>query len=330
MSFSKKVKEELAGQIGTARHCRLAELAAIIDTCGRIWYRNETAYRIEILTENQAVARKCFTLLEKTFNINTGILARQGNLSKKYTSYEIRLEEPEQAALVCQAVKAVRAEPVCLPAAPGEAEAGEAPGSFTISSLVVQNTCCKRAFIRGVFLAAGSVSDPEKSYHFEIVFSEKGKAVQTRDIINSFSMDAKIVMRKKYYVVYVKEGSQIVDLLNIMGAHVSLMELENVRILKEMRNSINRQVNCEAANINKTVLAAAKQIDDIIYIRDTIGFDNLTEGLEEIATLRINYPDASLKELGEMLSVPLGKSGVNHRLKKLSGIAMGLRELKEE
>ena len=143
-------------------------------------------------------------------------------------------------------------------------------------------------------------------------------------------MDAKTVLRKKSYVVYLKEGSQIVDILNIMEAHVSLMELENVRILKEMRNTVNRKVNCETANINKTVTAASKQLDDIIYIKDTIGFGDLTPGLEEIARLRIEQPDASLKELGSMLSKPIGKSGVNHRLRKLSEIAEHLREQKEE
>lgn len=313
MSFSKKVKEELQNHFSPARHCRIAELAAIIGICGKIWYQDETVCQLDISAENRAVVKKCFTLLTKTFNINTEILTGEeqaGVRQKKYAKHEIKIIDSGQAAMVCQAVKAQR----------------QLKG-FTISNLVVQNTCCKRAFIRGAFLAAGSVSDPKKPYHFEIVFLEEDKAVQTRDIINSFHIDAKIVARKKYYVVYVKEGSQIVDLLNIMGAHVSLMEMENARILKEMRNSINRQVNCEAANINKTVLAAAKQIDDIIYIRDTIGFDRLTESLEEIALLRIDYPDASLKELGEMLSVPLGKSGVNHRLKKLSSIA---KELKEE
>ena len=116
-------------------------------------------------------------------------------------------------------------------------------------------------------------------------------------------------------MVYIKEGSQIVDLLNVMEAHVALMKLENVRILKEMRNQVNRQVNCEAANINKTVTAASKQIDDIIYIRDNVGFGNLAEGLREIAKLRLDNPDASLKELGTMLLPPIGKSGVNHRLR---------------
>jgi DNA-binding protein WhiA len=195
-----------------------------------------------------------------------------------------------------------------------------------MDQLILQNTCCKRAFIRGVFLAAGSMSDPEKTYHFEVVLPDIRRARQLQEVINSFLIDAKIVARKRNHVVYVKEGSQIVDILNIMEAHISLMDFENVRILKEMRNSINRQVNCEAANITKTVEAASKQIDDIIFIRDTIGFDNLAEGLEEIAKLRVSYPEASLKELGTMLNPPIGKSGVNHRLKKLCCIADGLRQ----
>jgi DNA-binding protein WhiA len=198
------------------------------------------------------------------------------------------------------------------------------------NQLIIQNACCKRAFIRGAFLSSGSMSDPKKSYHLEIVISSQDKAEQLRDMIQTFSIDAKIVIRKKNYVVYIKEGSQIVDLLNVMEAHIALMDLENVRILKEMRNSINRQVNCEAANINKTVTAASKQMDDIIYIRDTVGLGDLADGLEDIARLRIDYPEASLKELGAMLLPPIGKSGVNHRLRKLSMIADQLREHKEE
>ena len=127
-----------------------------------------------------------------------------------------------------------------------------------------------------------------------------------------------------------KEGAQIVETHNVMEAQIALMNLENVRIVKEMRNSINRQVNCETANINKTVTAAAKQMDDIEYIRTHIGFSELTEGLEEIARLRLEYPDASLKELGSLLIQPIGKSGVNHRLRKLSIIAEQHREQKEE
>lgn len=156
------------------------------------------------------------------------------------------------------------------------------------------------------------------------------KAGQLRDLINAFGLDSKIAQRKNHYLVYLKEGSQIVDILNVMEAHVALMELENVRILKEMRNSVNRQVNCETANINKTVTAAARQVDDILYIRDTVGFSDLPESLSEIAELRLEHPESSLVELGNMLGSPIGKSGVNHRLKKLSLIADRLREKKEE
>ena len=145
-------------------------------------------------------------------------------------------------------------------------------------------------------------------------------------MINSFGLDAKIVQRKKTFVVYLKDSAQIVDVLNIMEAHVALMELENVRILKETRNSVNRKVNCETANLNKTVLASVRQIEDIKYINETIGFDNLPEGLRDVALTRLAHPDAALKELAGYLETPIGKSGVNHRLRKLSEMAEKLRE----
>ncbi|MDE7299975.1 MAG: DNA-binding protein WhiA, partial [Lachnospiraceae bacterium] len=270
MSFSSKVKEELAAVDDAGRHCWLAELAAITGACGRLQFEQGSAVCLELHTENGAAARKCFTLLRKTFNIEKmETSAVQSVAVGKSSGRIMRITGREQAAAIAQAIKAV--------------PAADSAASFSISGLVAQNTCCKRAFIRGAFLAAGSVSDPEKAYHFEVVYSERGRAEQLKDIINSFSMDAKIILRKRYYVVYVKEGAQIVDLLNIMGAHISLMNFENIRILKEMRNSINRQVNCEAANIHKTVRAASRQIDDIIYIRDNMGFDGLAEGLEETA-----------------------------------------------
>ena len=174
-------------------------------------------------------------------------------------------------------------------------------------------------------MAAGSISDPSKSYHFEIVSKAKEQAEQIQGIMESFQMEAKIVERKNHHVVYLKDGSQIVDMLNVMEAYVSLMNLENVRILKEMRNSVNRKVNCETANIGKTVNAAVKQIADIELIRDMIGLDNLPDNLREMALLRLEYPEAALKELGNYLEPPVGKSGVNHRLRKLGEIAEKLR-----
>jgi len=179
--------------------------------------------------------------------------------------------------------------------------------------------------IRGAFLVIGSMSDPNKGYHYELVCSTQVQAQQLKDIMIGFDVDAKIVIRKKYYVVYVKEGAGIVELLNIMEAHVSLMKLENLRIIREMRNTINRRVNCEAANITKTVNAASKQIEDILYIKDTVGFGQLQPNLREIAEIRLEYPDATLKELGQLLEPTVGKSGVNHRLRKLSEFADSLK-----
>lgn len=186
---------------------------------------------------------------------------------------------------------------------------------------LLSRTCCKRAFLRGAFLASGSISDPQKSYHFEIVCQEQSQAQLLQELYHDFELDAKIVQRKKYHIVYLKEGAQIVDALNIMGAYVALMNLENVRIFKEMRGSVNRIVNCETANINKVVGAACRQVEDIRYIQSKIGLDELPPALREMALIRLEYPDSPLKELGELCDPPVGKSGVNHRLRKLGEIA---------
>ena len=314
MSFSSNVKEELSRQFPAARHCQIAETAAIVSLCGRVKISASDRFSIEIHTENVAVARKYFTLLKKTFNINTDVSIRQGSNLTRSRTYIVAVREHEEALKVLQATKLLDAR--------GEVE----ENLSLVRNVVVQNTCCRRAFIRGAFLAAGSISDPERFYHFEIVCATMAKARQLQGLMASFQLDAKIVLRKRYYVVYIKEGSQIVDILNVMEAPVALMELENIRILKEMRNSVNRKVNCETANINKTVSAAVKQTEDIRFIRDKVGLESLPENLQDMARMRLERPDATLKELGEALSPPVGKSGVNHRLRKLSLIAEELRE----
>jgi cell division protein WhiA len=331
MSFSKDVKEELSLHLGNARHCRLAELAAMISCEGRMIIC-DSHYYLKLQTENIAVARKYFTLIRKTFNINIDVSVKTNINAKRNSTYTLILRNEKAIDLILQATKVHFDHPNIGEEAPeghnNERITGLALGPA--DEVITQNVCCKRAFIRGAFLTSGSMSNPKKAYHLEIVGSDYTKAVQLQDILQAFSIDGKIILRKKNYVVYIKEGSQIVDLLNIMEAHTALMDLENVRILKEMRNSINRQVNCEAANITKTVNASVKQIEDIIFIRDNAGLGELVEGLEDLARIRIDYPEASLKELGTMLIPPIGKSGVNHRLRKLSQIADQLRENKEE
>ncbi len=195
-----------------------------------------------------------------------------------------------------------------------------------IQGLYLEKTCCKRAFIRGAFMASGSMTDPNKGYHFEIVCRTPEQAARIQELMKEFETDPKVIERKSYYVVYLKEGSQIVDMLNVMEAYVSLMNLENVRILKEMRNSVNRQVNCETANISKTVNAAVKQIADIELIRDTDGLDSLPMPLREMALVRLEYPEAPLKDLGKYMDPPVGKSGINHRLRKIAALADAIRE----
>lgn len=287
MSFSSEVREELAKHISTARHCQVAELSAIMHFCGQYGRDKDGKLTVGVQTENEAVVRKCFTLLKKTYNIDTNV----------------GLTGEEQDSLLSKL---------------GDLEA-------PVNPLIIKNSCCQRAYLRGAFLCIGSISDPEKGYHMEFVCANEPQALQLQDVIRSFDIDAKIVLRKKYHVVYLKEGSGIVDMLGVMEAHISLMNLENLRILKEMRNSINRRVNCETANIAKTVNAASKQLEDIMLIRDQYGLHNLQGNLREIAEVRLEYPEATLKELGEALDPPVGKSGVNHRLRKLSELADRLR-----
>ncbi|MBO5178500.1 MAG: DNA-binding protein WhiA [Lachnospiraceae bacterium] len=310
MSFSGEVKKELCEQISPARHCKLAEISAIIAFCGKLVVDKDQTLILKLQTESTILTKKIFLLLKQVFRVSAELTTK--SVSAKKNLYELTLSA-EETSLVLEACKLTVGEE-------------EKSGCLLVAEpTIVTKSCCKRSFIRGAFLAAGSVSNPNKAYHFEIVVGQKQNGELLCEVMRSFDIDAKMIARKYHYVVYVKEGSQIVDLLNIMEAHVALMEFENVRILKDMRNTINRKVNCEAANINKTVKAATRQVEDILYIRDKIGLAALAEGLEEIALLRIEYPEASLKELGEMLHPPVGKSGVNHRLKKLSEIAEGLR-----
>lgn len=313
MSFSGNVREELSGNISAARHCQIAEISAFIGICGSVSVNSFDQYSVRIHSENLLVARKVFTLLEKTFNIKADISVRR-NISKDSAAYAIIIRSHKDALRVLQATKMI-------------VEHGGYAGDIrAFSPLITQQTCCRRAFLRGAFQAAGSMSDPNKSYHFEIVCALPEAAEQIREVICSFGLDAKVVSRKKSFVVYLKEGSQIVDILNVMEAHVSLMELENIRILKEMRNSVNRKVNCETANINKTVSAAVKQVEDITYLKDTIGFENLPENLVQVALARLENPEAALKELGESMTPPVGKSGINHRLRRLSEMADKVRQ----
>ncbi len=302
MSFSGQIKEELAQVISSPRHCQLAELAALVQFCGHI----EEDGSLLVQSENPLVIRKCFTLLKKTFKIEA--VAKSQMQTQNYRLFVTG----EDAFRVLEALK------ICD-------TAGHLMMRHLTDPVLIKNSCCKRAYLRGCYMAVGSMSDPYKSYHLELVCGLQAQAEQLLKILHDFSLDAKMIIRKKYYVVYMKEGENIADFLNITEAHKALMEFENTRIYKGMRNMVNRKVNCEAANITKTVNAATRQVEDIRLIREKMGLEGLPEPLRQMAYVRLENPQASLGELGKLLDPPVGKSGVNHRLRKLGELAKELK-----
>lgn len=313
MSFSSDVKKELTCIPIGARHCQLAEIASMIIMAAEI-DNKLNQFNIKFHTENAAIARKYFTIIKKAFNINTEVVSNMHKKLGKKQTYTIITKNSEDAERILKATTLLKYE----------------EGNYVlrrhVDANIVQNICCKRAYLRGAFLGSGSLSDPEKGYHLEFVHETEEEAEFLKSLMYTLDIDPKILPRKNNYILYLKEGTQIVDLLNIMGAHIALMELENVRIVKEVRNNVNRIVNCETANLKKTVSAAVRQVQDIEFIQNTIGIAALPENLQQIANYRLEYSSSSLKELGELLSPPVGKSGVNHRLKKISEIADEVRE----
>ena len=287
MSFSSDVKTELDKQIGASRHCRIAEMAAYVANIAKI-----QDGKLRFHSENDRLLKKVFTLLQKTYSINpeweTGLLS---------------VSDPVQAAYVTESVHS------------SEMQDG------AVSTLLLKNSCCRRAYLRGCFSCIGSMSDPEKSYHLEFYCSGDTQARQLLEVLEEFAIMARSTVRKGHTIVYLKESEAIAEFLNVVGAVQAMMELENLRIEKELRGDANRRVNCDTANIQKTLNAAERQLEDIRYLERNYGLQRLNEPLRQMAEVRLEYPEATLAELGELLDPHVGKSGVNHRLRKLSEIA---------
>lgn len=189
------------------------------------------------------------------------------------------------------------------------------------NSSMEQDEQLARLLIREAFIKKGFINDPNKDYHLEILFKTKKKAQELKDIVNNFGIDIKLTKKAENYMLYLKEGEEISSFLALIGATKSMLKFEEIRVIKDTRNNINRIVNCETANLNKTINAAVKQIDDIKKLKKNKKFDKLPESLKELAKLRLENPDMPYEELGKLLSKPIGKSGVSHRLEKISKIA---------
>lgn len=309
MSFSGITKEELARLIEPKTCCDLAELAALVRMDGTLQIGPNQQYFLNVVTESAPVARKIFRLAKSVLNCQVNIMVRRKMRLRKNNSYFVKIYP--LAAVDLQKLGLINKNFQI---------------NLGIAKELIKHRCDQKAYLRGAFLAGGSINNPEGAYHLEIITADFRHAADLCRLLNKFLLRAKISQRKNWYVVYIKESEHIVLFLALIGAHHALLEFENVRVLKDVRNQVNRLVNCETANLNKTVVASVRQIDNINLIARTIGLAALPATLREIAELRIESPDASLKELGEMLNPKVGKSGVNHRLRKIDELADKIRK----
>lgn len=317
MSFSSTTKNELSRIELNEDCCALAELSALVRMNGTIQIMGSNKLMLKFNTENAAIARRIFTILKMIYNTNVEVMVRRNRQLKKNNNYLIVVNDKDISNMILQDVGFINMDRSNL-----------LVPNYKVPDKIIDKRCCKRSYIRGSFLGGGSISNPEKTYHLEFVTNNEEHARDLSEIINFFELNSKIVTRKENYVVYIKEGEQIVDLLNIIGAHQALLKLEDIRVLKDVRNNINRIVNCETANLSKTIDASMRQIEQIEFIQSKMGLNRLPGNLREVAELRLDNPDASLKEIGAMLSQPIGKSGVNHRFRKIEEIANELKGVK--
>ncbi len=316
MSFSALSKNELSRIRTEGKCCNRAELSGIIRVSGSLEFGGNKAMNLRITTENPAVARLIFVLLKRVYQLQTELIMKENRTLKKHHIYEMFIERANDI-LVDLDILRLEGDAYLLN--------DELPKSL------LSKGCCKKAYLRGIYLGSGSLSAPEKSYHLELISHNDYYAKQLMKFINqTYDLGCKVTMRKKNYIVYIKESEKIVDFLNIIGAHQTLLEYENIRILKQMRNNVNRVVNCETANLTKTADAAFEHIHAINIIEQAEGLDGLPDKLREIAEMRLENQEASLKELGELLNPPIGKSGVNHRLQKLIELAEQIQNRKEK
>ena len=312
MSFSTETKNELARIMPEDLRYREAELSGIAKLSGTIQIAGYKKINLKISTELNSIARKVFKILKSDYKINTNIVVNKNQMLKRNNSYILTVTSDMGSENLMRSLGLLQQD----------------EGFFTsnkIPSWVLEDEECKKAFIRGAFLGGGSISDPEKNYHLEFVVSNEDFAENLMELINSLGFNSKIVGRKNSYVVYLKESEQISDLLSHIGGFQALLSLQNTKILKQMRNNVNRIVNCETANLSKTVNAAVRQVENIKLIEKKMGISKLPKSLQQIALLRVENEDLTLKELGELLNPPISKSGVNHRLKKIEDIANELR-----
>ena len=309
MSYSSETKEELCRLEPDSVCCLLAELSGIVSAAGSVIYRGGGEKRLSIETENSSVARRVFRLLRDVFDVQPELVTvRRARLGGR-SAHRIEIGGDEASFVLegCGIQMMLRRG---------------VPREVTVRK------CCRMAFLRGVFLASGSVTDPEKEYHLEFVLGDEAFAAALQKLIARFDLDAHMATRRQMSLVYLKGQNEITDMLSIFGAQSARFAMEDAFIRKELRNNANRAVNCDSANMERAIAAAARQAEAIERLIRTVGESSLPPALLETAKLRLQYPEVSLEELGKLLDPPVGKSGVNHRLRRLERMAAELEEEK--
>lgn len=309
-SFSTEVKNELARITADDACCRIAELAALMRMGASMSIGSKMNLGINFSTENPAIARKTLTLLKESFQLKTEVVVSRARRLKKKNSYLVRVVPAPAVSELLTTLGIMQGDNLNV-----SSDAG-----------LLRKTCCQQAYLRGAFLGGGSVSKPEGDYHLELVTGNDGFAKTLVSLFKSFELPVGITDRKNDAIIYLKDSEAIMDFLSIVGAEEAIVEFEVARNVKDVRNQVNRLVNCETANLQKTVNAAVRQVGRIKLIEEKLGLENLPDNLKEVACLRLEHPEANLQELVVANHNKIGKSGMNHRLRKLEQIAVELIE----
>ena len=315
MSFSSDTKNEIARDLNAKKCCNVAEIAGIIKSCGSITLAGKGQLGILLTTENPAVARHIKNLLKDQFKVNASLKVLKPSFRNNKYVYELTVSNEKGAENILRTTG-------ILSNVDGMRVIKDA-----FNDAIMKKKCCRKACLKGLYLGAGTISDPEKDYSFELSFTKEEPAQATKKLINSFvDIRSKVKKRRENYVVYIKDSEQIKDILNIIGAHMQLLKYENVRVLKDVRNRTNRLNNFDNANYDRITGASVKQIEEIMFIKNTVGLDELPKSLLDTALVRLNHTDASLAEIGELMNPKVKKSTIQSRLKKISEFAKTLRE----
>lgn len=309
MSFSLSVKNELARVFDKNTCCKTAELSAVIKSRANIQITGGHL-KLVFTTSNAAIARKVVKLLKMLFQIQTKVMYYKRGCFRKNNLYVLKISKHLNTLRLIS-----------------ELGIWDKKSNMPVLDVkkVLKNGCCLKAYLRGVFLGGGSINNPKSNYHLEISIDDVEYTKKILSLMKKIDIHAKVCMRKTQNIIYLKDGDKIIKFLGFIGAHSALLDFENTRVYKSVRGQVNRLINCETANLNKTVNAAVRQTENIRYIDRTIGLNKLTPALKEAAELRLHYPDVGLKELGKLIDPPISKSGINHRMRKLEEIANNLK-----